>query len=206
MLDLQAQLQSLDLSSTLWIGVGTSHYADDAAGLVLAQLLIDSHIPHVVLAGANPERWISAADRFPFREVVFLDAVELGVNPGSVVFLGAEEMIARFPQVTTHKLSLGLLARCVESQGQTRAWLLGIQPHSLQPELDAVLGLSPSWPSWFQAPNPASALTRSLLDDRTATLEPPTGLSPCVRLTVELLDQLIVQCVQSQLCPATEPR
>jgi Ni,Fe-hydrogenase maturation factor len=42
-------------------------------------------------------------------------------------------MSSRFPQVSTHKLSLGLLARMVEANGKTKAWLLGVQPASLRP-------------------------------------------------------------------------
>ncbi|MCX6905586.1 MAG: hypothetical protein NTW03_19330, partial [Verrucomicrobia bacterium] len=46
-------------------------------------------------------------------------------------FLNSAEMAARLPQVSTHKLSLGLLARLIEAGGRTRAWLLGVQPGSL---------------------------------------------------------------------------
>jgi hydrogenase maturation protease len=173
MRNLHAQLLALDLQSSLWIGVGNSAYADDAAGIVLAQLLLDSHLPHVAIAGANPERWICATDGIRWPNVIFLDAVELGAEPGSAVFLGADAMVAQFPQVTTHKLSLGLLARYVEAQSNARAWLLGIQPHSLRP---------------FGIP--------------TATLDTPVLLSPVVQFTVKLLHQLIVECFQSQACPA----
>ena len=41
-------------------------------------------------------------------------------------------MAAQFPQISTHHLALGLLARYVESSGRTRAWLLGAQPASLK--------------------------------------------------------------------------
>jgi hydrogenase maturation protease len=64
--------------------------------------------------------------------VVFLDAVEFGGPPGSVVLLDSDEMAARFPQISTHKLSLGLLAKQVEANGRTKAWLLGVQPGSLR--------------------------------------------------------------------------
>jgi hydrogenase 3 maturation protease len=67
-----------------------------------------------------------------FDHVIFLDAVEFGGAPGSVVLLDSEEMAARFPQVSTHKLSLGLLARQIETNGQAKAWLLGVQPESLR--------------------------------------------------------------------------
>jgi Ni,Fe-hydrogenase maturation factor len=50
-----------------------------------------------------------------------------------VVLLNSGEMAARFPQISTHKLSLGLLAKQAEANGKTRAWLLGVQPESLKP-------------------------------------------------------------------------
>jgi hydrogenase maturation protease len=68
-----------------------------------------------------------------FDHLVFLDAVEFGGAPGSVVFLDSGEMAARFPQISTHKISLGVWAMWVEAAGTTKAWLLGVQPESLKP-------------------------------------------------------------------------
>ena len=43
-------------------------------------------------------------------------------------------MAARFPQVSTHKISLGLLARLDRGAvARRKAWLLGVQPESLRP-------------------------------------------------------------------------
>ncbi len=42
-------------------------------------------------------------------------------------------MAARFPQISTHKLSLGLLAKWATANGAGRAWVLGVQPASLRP-------------------------------------------------------------------------
>jgi hydrogenase maturation protease len=64
---------------------------------------------------------------------VFLDAVDYGGAPGSAVLLGAAEIAQRFPQVSTHRISLGTLARVIESRGRTKVWLLGVQPESLRP-------------------------------------------------------------------------
>jgi hypothetical protein len=41
-------------------------------------------------------------------------------------------MAARVPQISTHRISLGMLAKYVESSGKTRAWLLGAQPATLR--------------------------------------------------------------------------
>jgi hydrogenase maturation protease len=87
----------------------------------------------VIITGTTPERHLTRLAEGGFDNVVFLDAVEFGGTPGSVVFLNAGEMAARFPQISTHKISLGVLAKWVEANGTTKAWLLGVQPESLKP-------------------------------------------------------------------------
>lgn len=177
--DLRHQLLAFRHQPTLWVGVGNDRYGDDSAGLNLAQHLAESGIPHVVSTGTNPERWLSTAQLCSFAHVVFLDAVEFGAQPGSVVFLNADEMVTRFPQVSTHKISLGLLATYVQSQGAARAWLLGIQPQSLR---------TPS-------PQPQLQLSPSQAGERVGMRG--TLLSPPVQLTIQLLHELITRSFSS---------
>jgi hydrogenase maturation protease len=96
-------------------------------------LLQRTDFAEVFIAGSAPERIIGQLADRGFDHLLFLDAVEFGGSPGSVVLLNAKEMSSRFPQVSTHRLSLGLLAHLVEARGSTRAWLLGVQPGSLGP-------------------------------------------------------------------------
>lgn len=114
------------------MGLGNSDYGDDGLGVKLAEMLIAAGVPDVIVAGTMPERFIDSAIADDFDYLIFLDAVEFGASPGSVVFLNAEEMAARFPQISTHKISLGLLAKLVEEKGRTKAHLLGVQPESLR--------------------------------------------------------------------------
>ncbi len=86
----------------------------------------------VVIAGTAPERFLARVADEGFDHVLFLDAVEFGGVPGSVILLNSDEMATRFPQISTHKVSLGLLAKRVEANGRTKAWLLGVQPESLK--------------------------------------------------------------------------
>ena len=138
--DLREQLQQLLQSRVCLMGLGNVDYGDDGFGVRLAQELKsegrspkpEGNPSQVIVCGTSPERFIGRVADEGYEHVIFLDAVEFGGAPGSVVLLDSDEMAARFPQVSTHKLSLGLLARQVESNGQTRAWLLGVQPESLR--------------------------------------------------------------------------
>jgi hydrogenase maturation protease len=126
----------------------------------------------ILLAGANPERFIGEITDAGFDHLIFLDAVEFGGAPGSVVFLNAKQMANRFPQISTHKISLGMLAKWAESNGTTRAWLLGVQPESLksgasltptvQRTLEMLAELLSEMPAWGSAQsairNPQPAL------------------------------------------------
>jgi hydrogenase 3 maturation protease len=114
------------------MGLGNIDYGDDGLGVRLAEKLTAAGVPDVLAAGTMPERFIDSAIAEDFDTLIFLDAVEFGAPAGSVVFLDAEEMAARFPQISTHKISLGLLAKLVEEKGNTKARLLGIQPESLK--------------------------------------------------------------------------
>ena len=141
--DLREQLRRLLLGRVCLVGVGNADAGDDGAGMRLAETLAEGEIrnpkseirnrrPDILLAGLEPERHLSQLADGRFEHVVFLDAVDCGAEPGAVVLLNTGEMAGRFPQVSTHRLSLGLLARLIEAEGRTRVWLLGIHPGTLK--------------------------------------------------------------------------
>lgn len=140
--DLRAQLAACLAGRACLVGLGNPGLGDDGLGVALARAVaarLAGATPAVVDAGAEPERHLGAIAAAGHDAVLFLDAVEFGAEPGAAVLLGAAEIQARFPQVSTHKLSLGVLACLVEQGGRARAWLLGVQPGSLA----AGAGLSP---------------------------------------------------------------
>ncbi|MGD1085747.1 MAG: hydrogenase maturation protease [Verrucomicrobiota bacterium] len=130
------QIQSSLQGRVCFMGLGGVDGGDDAFGVRLADALAHAGLPDVVIAGTAPEHWLGRCADTRFGHLVFLDAADFGATPGSVVFLNSEEMAARFPQISTHRISLGTLARCVENGGRTRAWLLGVQPASMKPSPD----------------------------------------------------------------------
>jgi hydrogenase 3 maturation protease len=158
--DLREQLQQCFQGRVCFMGLGNVDYGDDGFGVRLAEELKSegrnpkaegnpksegrSEDPgrsssdfglrsHVIVAGTTPERVIGRVADESFDHVIFLDAVEFGGAPGSVVLLNSDEITARYPQISTHKISLGLLAKWAEVNGTTKAWLLGVQPESLKP-------------------------------------------------------------------------
>jgi hydrogenase maturation protease len=136
--DLRSQLRQILSQRACLLGIGSLDHGDDGFGVPLAQAyaaatanLPDSARASVLIGGNQPESQLS---RLPenLDHLVFLDAVDLGAAPGSVVWLDSGEMRARYPQVSTRRLGLGLLAQLVESGSRARAWLLGVQPESLR--------------------------------------------------------------------------
>jgi hydrogenase maturation protease len=140
MTELRTQLRQILSGRVCLVGLGNVERGDDGWGVRLAEEYAtaclsgperDGAGPEVVLAGTQPERELSRLTE-DLDAVVFLDAVDFGGAPGAVVLLDGAGMRARYPQVSTHRLSLGLLAQLVESGRRTRAWLLGVQPESLR--------------------------------------------------------------------------
>jgi len=145
MKNLREQLEQTLAGQVCFMGLGNVDYGDDGFGVRLAEELIAAGVPDVIVAGTTPDRWISHFAGFD--HIVFLDGVEFGGAPGSAVFLDSAEIAVRFPQISTHKISVGVLARWVELTGGTKAWLLGVQPESLKPGQQ----LSPTLQKTFDA-------------------------------------------------------
>jgi hydrogenase maturation protease len=147
------------------MGLGNREHGDDGFGVRLAEALmvhtLNNSQHEVIVADTQPERFVSRIAEAGFDHLIFVDAVDFGGAPGSAVFLDSEEMATRFPQVSTHQVSLGLLAKWAESNGTTKAWLLGVQPESLQPSSE----LSPRLQATFE-------LVKSLLENISAEVCP----------------------------------
>jgi len=132
MTDLREQLRQCLVGRVCFLALGNVDYGDDGLGVRLGERLIAAGVPDVTIAGTTPERYLGGLARERFKHVLFLDAVEFNAAAGSVVFLDASAITARFPQISTHKISLAALSQWAEANG-TKAWLLGVEPESLMP-------------------------------------------------------------------------
>lgn len=129
---LRQQLVELLQGRVCLMGVGNVDCGDDGLGIRLAERLLESGIPDVVIGGTTPENYVGRIAEQGFERLIFLDAVEFGASPGSVAILNAREICARYPQISTHKISLGVLAKWIRATSRTKVWLLGVQPQSIQ--------------------------------------------------------------------------
>jgi hydrogenase maturation protease len=127
------QIESALQGRVCFMGLGNVDGGDDGFGVRLAEALARAGVPDVVIAGTAPEQLAGRYADAGFDHLVFLDAVDFSASAGSVVFLNSEQISVRFSDISTHKISLGMLAKYVESGGTTRVWLLGAQPGSLKP-------------------------------------------------------------------------
>lgn len=93
-----------------------------------------SHSAAILLAAEEPHRVLPQIVEGAFDHVVFIEAVDFGGRPGAVTVFATEEIRTRFPRPRHPAASLGTLAERIESNGHTKAWVLGVQPASLRPD------------------------------------------------------------------------
>jgi hydrogenase maturation protease len=130
--DLGTALKAALAGRVCVVGVGNDDLGDDGFGVRLAEELLASGHEHVRVAGTTPENCLGQIEDGRFDTVLFLDAVDIGAEAGSAVLLDSASIQGKFPQISTHRISLGTLARLLERPGGPRVWLLGAQPSSLR--------------------------------------------------------------------------
>ena len=133
MTDLRTRIRNCGEGRVCLMGLGNPERGDDGLGVRLAEELALLGVPDVVVAGTEPDRFMGRVTEGGYDHLILLDAVDFGGAPGSAIWLDRDALASRWPQVSTHRVSLGLLAQWVESGERTRVWLLGVQPQSLKP-------------------------------------------------------------------------
>jgi hydrogenase 3 maturation protease len=132
------------------VGIGHELRGDDAAGVAVARLLNRlAHSPslQVIEAGAAPENCCGLLFRFHPDLVLFVDAAQMGADPGTVRWLAWDQIgsgdAAGF-NVSTHTLPLPILANYLRVELACPVGLLGIQPAdiSLGDSLSPAVGLA----------------------------------------------------------------
>ena len=132
--DLRELLERTLVGRTCILGIGNPLWGDDGFGVRLAEELRSSGCQDVIVAGTEPERWISELAVKGYNHVLLLDALDFPGEPGSSLYMDARQLETKFPQLSTHKLSLGSLAVLIENVTGATVWCLGVKPGSLKGE------------------------------------------------------------------------
>jgi hydrogenase 3 maturation protease len=117
------------------LGIGMNWKSDDRLGVALARALAKM-LPagpciRVASGGEAPENFTGMVRAFVPSHAVLLDAVDHGLEPGTV-FLADERSIA-VGDMTSHHLPLKLLMRFLSESIPCRVILVGVQPLTLRP-------------------------------------------------------------------------
>ena len=124
--NLVEQLEKRIAGRVVVVGIGNPFRADDAAGSVVAKAITASSDICVVDAEEVPENHLGLVVGHRPDTVIFIDAVDMGSQPGSVAILNGEELES-YP-ATTHRMPLNLLMSFIGAQTRARVFAIGIQP------------------------------------------------------------------------------
>ena len=118
------------------VGIGAELRGDDAAGLRVIALLEDAlskrppRIPcRTFIGGTAPENVTGAVRTFNPSHILFIDAADLGCEPGAFSEIDPEQTGGA--SFSTHTLPIGVIVQYLVATTEAEALLVGIQPRSL---------------------------------------------------------------------------
>lgn len=115
----------------LVVGIGNIMKGDDAAGPVLAENMRARNKKTLSMnCGEVPENYLSKIISSGAKTVVLADAVAMKGAPGDTRLFSCEEIEGT--GVSTHGISLALLADTIKQGSGADIYLLGIQPKSVK--------------------------------------------------------------------------
>lgn len=123
---LREQLRQLITGPVVIVGVGNELRGDDALGVLLAERL-EGRVNATIIIGQDvPENFAVQVAQLRPALVLLLDAADMGLQPGSVRLLPAEQA----PAVPggTHRPSLEMFAAFVRLESGAPSYIVGVQP------------------------------------------------------------------------------
>lgn len=113
-------------SRLLFIGVGNVLKRDDGVGVVISRQIIERTGISSLTVEVSIENYIGKINSLEPGEIVIIDCMELGGDPGTCRLLALEDI--EDLTFNTHNISLGRLGDFFEYP----TYVLGIQPESIE--------------------------------------------------------------------------
>jgi hydrogenase 3 maturation protease len=116
------------------VGVGDELLPFDRLGMAAAKKIDELHLSHVgvFFAGTVPESVTGPIRRFRPDHTFFLDAAEMGAQPGTIAVINLQTIPAGL--FSTHVLPLSVVMEFLAQETGTGVTLLGIQPDRSEPD------------------------------------------------------------------------
>ncbi len=109
------------------VGIGNRLRGDDGVGPeIVSRLNNRSHNLLLFDVGEVPENYLEKIASEKSNTIVLIDAVELGASPGTIKIMESEDI--KDDSLSTHKVSLDLVANYLRKRTSADVFLLGIQP------------------------------------------------------------------------------
>lgn len=110
-------------------GIGNSMRGDDGISIYVARQLKKKGYSRIYICQAAPENYLTKICDHNPNTVLFIDAVELGENPGKIKLTKAKEVSAGF---TTHNAGLDMVAEFISNDCGADIYIIAVQPESLE--------------------------------------------------------------------------
>ena len=118
----------------IFLCIGNDMRGDDALGPLIAKNLEEIFQKKLDLMVINsetvPENYTGLIRKEKPSHIIFIDAVEMKMNPGDIKFIHGEE-IADY-SISTHAMPLSFMIKYLKSFTDARILLIGIQPKNLE--------------------------------------------------------------------------
>ena len=113
--------------------IGNIDGGDDAIGPYIADKLIQEESDLVVLdCGTVPENFTSVVKKNNPKNLIMIDAVEMGLSPGEIRIVPKEKIGVM--HISTHGIPISVLINYLESYVE-RVVFIGIQPKKMSGEI-----------------------------------------------------------------------
>jgi hydrogenase 3 maturation protease len=120
-------------SKIIFLCIGNDMRGDDGVGPIIARklaILFNNQSELLVInAETVPENYTGLIRKENPSHIIFIDAVEMKINPGSIKLVKYNE-IAEY-NISTHAMPLSFLIKYLESFTDAKLLLIGIQPKSM---------------------------------------------------------------------------
>jgi len=113
------------------VGIGNRLRGDDGVGPEIIKR-VENPLPSLLLfdVGEAPENYLGKIVRQKPDAIVFIDAVDFDAPPGTIKVMETDDI--RNESLSTHNVSLNLVAKYLQRETSADVFLLGIQPETTE--------------------------------------------------------------------------